>query len=491
MKSGDGSASGEKPGEKRGEKTREEIGGRNGKKNQELASVCDHARACRCCYNYLEYMRSAVPKENDIVAGRYRVERTLGVGGMAVVLAAHDQMLDNAVAIKLLSPDAPESSTVVERFVVEARAAANVRSPHVARVLDVGTLDTGAPFMVMERLDGCDLEELLALEHTLAIADAADYVLQALHGLANAHALGIVHRDLKPANLFLARLPDGTNVIKVLDFGVAKLTQTGAKGVGAVTMEGVTVGSPMYMSPEQIRSSKNVDERTDVWSVGAVLYELLTGRPPFAGDGVGEIFAAVLETTPTAICTLRPEVPAALDAAVMRCLDRDVEHRFADVGELARALEPFGSGRWASLVPSITQTLVRSGLTAAPPSSKQPARRAAEIADTSPVTSGVDTLDTPKKGRQWLWPLLATAAAAFAVVAMAAVRFTTADVRPVPRVTNAVPSASIRSAPVVLVSTAPVATASASAAPTATARSGSPRSPRAHSSRPAILDSPN
>lgn len=435
-------------------------------------------------------MRSAIPKENDVVAGRYRVERTLGVGGMAVVLAAHDQMLDKAVAIKLLSPDAPDSSTLVERFVVEARAAANVHSAHVARVLDVGTLATGAPFMVMERLDGCDLEELLALEHTLAIADAADYVLQALHGLANAHALGIVHRDLKPANLFLARLPDGTNAIKVLDFGVAKLTQTGNKGVGAVTMEGVTVGSPMYMSPEQIRSSKNVDERTDVWSVGAVLYELLTGRPPFGGDGVGEIFAAVLETTPTAICTLRPEVPAALDAAVMRCLDRDVEHRFADVGELARALEPFGSGRWASLVPSITQTLVRSGLTAAPPSSKR-VGRAAEVADTSPMTSGVDTLDTPKTRRQWLWPLLATAAAAFAVVAMAAVRFTTTDMRPVPRVTNAVTSASIRSAPVVLVSTAPVATASASAAPTATPRSGSSRSPRAHSSRPAILDSPN
>lgn len=434
-------------------------------------------------------MRPAVPKENDVVAGRYKVERTLGVGGMAVVVAAHDQLLDKAVAIKLLSPDAPDSSTVIERFVVEARSAANIHSPHVAKVLDVGTLPTGAPFMVMERLDGCDLEELLALEHTLAVADAADYVLQALHGLANAHALGIVHRDLKPANLYLARLPDGTNLIKVLDFGVAKLTQTGGKGVGAVTMEGVTVGSPMYMSPEQIRSSKDVDERTDVWSIGAVLYELLTGRAPFGGDGVGEIFAAVLETTPPSISALRPEVPAALDAAVMRCLDRDLEHRFADVGELGRALEPFGSGRWARLVPSITQTLARGGAKAARRASL-PARRALEAADTSLVSSGVETLDTPKKGRQWLWPLVATCAAALVVVAIAAVRVTTANTRPAPRVTNAVPSASVRSAPVMLVSTAPFATASASGDPTATVRFPPTRGPRAKSSRPAILDSP-
>ena len=337
------------------------------------------------------------PEVGSLIEGRYKVERTLGVGGMAIVLAAHDELLDKSVAVKLLSQkEGHHSTTVLERFMTEARAAARIHSPHVARVLDVGTFEGDASFMVLERLDGCDLEELVALEKRLDVKDAVDFTLQALHGVANAHAIGIVHRDIKPANLFLAHLPDGTNLIKILDFGVAKLTEgAGGKAVGAVTMEGVTVGSPMYMSPEQVRSSKNVDHRTDLWALGAVLYELLTGKPPFTGDGVGEIFAAVLERTPPSIRAVRPDVPEGLEAVVMRLLERDLDRRYADAAEAARALAPFGSGRWEPLVPSIAQTLARKGATSR---ALQPKGSSGDV---GAEARGAETLDAPSRRARW------------------------------------------------------------------------------------------
>jgi serine/threonine-protein kinase len=271
---------------------------------------------------------------------------------MAVVFAAHHTLLDKPIAVKILSPDLPRMPDVIERFLTEARAAARVDSPNVARVMDVGTLANGLPYMVMERLDGCDLEELLRLEKRLAIGDAVDYVLQALQGLAHAHTLGIVHRDLKPANLFLAHQSDGTAIVKILDFGIAKL-DTGSR----VTKAGQAVGSPTYMSPEHIRSSEHVDHRTDIWAMGVVLYELLTGEPPIEEDGVGETIAAVLNRRAQPVRTRRPEVPEKLDEAVLKCLAHDPNDRFPDVAALARAIAPFGTGACAMLPEAIEQTL--------------------------------------------------------------------------------------------------------------------------------------
>jgi len=293
-----------------------------------------------------------LPEVGQLVAEKYKIEGQLGQGGMAVVFAAHHMLLDRPVAMKVLSPELPRTPQLVERFLTEARAAARVDSIHVARVIDVGTLEDGLPYIVMERLEGCDLEELLAAYKQLPIGDAVDHVLQALQGLAHAHVLGVIHRDLKPANLFLAQQSDGTMLIKILDFGIAKLVDE-----ARFIARGQTVGSPMYMSPEQVRDAELVDPRTDIWSIGVVLYELLTGRTPFEADGVGKTFAAVLGGPPASARTLRPEIPAELDAALMRCLSQDPAERFADVAQLAAAIAPFGTGACAALVESIEQTL--------------------------------------------------------------------------------------------------------------------------------------
>ena len=294
----------------------------------------------------------SLPKVGDVIADKYRVDGLLGEGGMAVVFAAHHLLLDKPIAVKLLSPELPRLPQVIERFVTEARAAARVESPNVARVMDVGLLVNGLPYMVMERLDGCDLEELLRLEKRLAIGDAVDYVLQALQGLAHAHALGIVHRDLKPSNLFLAHQPDGTAIVKILDFGIAKVDK-----VTRATQQGQAVGSPTYMSPEHIRNDKLIDQRTDVWAMGVVLYEFLTGKPPIEEEGVGETLAAVLSRKPPPPSVIRPEIPPGLDAAIMRCLEHDVAERWPDVAHFARAIAPFGTGACGSLPDAIENTL--------------------------------------------------------------------------------------------------------------------------------------
>ncbi len=277
----------------------------------------------------------SLPKAGDLIAGKYRIQGTLGAGGAAYVLEAHHELLKKTVALKLLAPEASPSTFAAraERFLVEAQAAAKIESPHVARVLDVGTLDSGAPYIVMERLDGCNLEELLLLEEQLTVKDGVDYVVQALRGLAQAHALGVVHRDLKPANLFLAQQPDGSTVIKILDFGIALIDEPGDAG-------GNIVGSPTHMSPEQIRNDGPVDHRTDIWSMGVVLYELLTAKVPFGAstEGMGELFAAILDEPFVPPSQHRPEISKELDAVIAKALERDVERRYADASSFEQAL---------------------------------------------------------------------------------------------------------------------------------------------------------
>jgi predicted Ser/Thr protein kinase len=283
-------------------------------------------------------------REGDIIAGKFRVERVLGRGGMGVVVAAHHIQLDTRVAIKFLLPSGMADQGAAARFLREAQAAAKITSEHVARVLDVAVLPTGEPFIVMEFLEGRDLAQQLRDEGPLPVALAIDSVMQACEALAEAHAMGIVHRDLKPANLFCARRPNGQVVCKVLDFGISKLT-AGAAGGLAITATAALMGSPLYMSPEQMRSTKGADAQSDIWALGIVLFELLCGAPPFNGTTISEV-AVKVATEPTPPMRMqRPDVPPELEAVVLRCLEKDRARRVRTVVDLARELAPFGSLR--------------------------------------------------------------------------------------------------------------------------------------------------
>jgi serine/threonine protein kinase len=301
-------------------------------------------------------------RTGDLLVGKYRIEGILGRGGMAIVYAAQHELLAQPVALKVIQPSAGDASVVVPRFLSEARAVARLRSAHVVRVMDVGTLDDGAPFLVMERLVGQDLAHLLETRGRLPVVLVVDYILQALEAIAEAHVNGIVHRDLKPANLFVAE--DGpVTTIKVLDFGIFKATdafQSGGGGhQGDETATGAVLGTPAYMSPEQLRSSKKVDARADVWSVGVILYELLASTLPFDGDSIGALFKAILEHEPKSLQELRPDVPDGLALAVVGCLQKDRTLRFASVGVVASALLPFASPEGARSAARVIEVAAR------------------------------------------------------------------------------------------------------------------------------------
>ncbi len=281
--------------------------------------------------------------EGQILAGKYRVERVLGSGGMGFVVAAWHLELEQRVAVKFLHPLAMERADTAERFRREARSAAKIRSEHVARVIDVGIMEGGVPYMVMEYLEGHDISDEMQKYGMLPIDDSIDFVLQAIEALAEAHAAGIVHRDLKPANLFIATRADGTRIVKVLDFGISKSLLGGSVAEMSLTRTSTLIGSPLYMSPEQMRSAKDVDTRTDIWSLGVILYEMITGAPPYTGDSIPALCASLLSDTPPSMRSLRAEVPEELEEIVMHCLAKNRDDRFATVSELARALAPFGS----------------------------------------------------------------------------------------------------------------------------------------------------
>jgi serine/threonine-protein kinase len=299
-----------------------------------------------------------------VLAGKYRVERILGTGGMGVVVAAHHLQLDERVALKFLLPEALEQPILVSRFLQEARAAAKIKGEHVARVSDVGQLENGCPYIVMDYLEGLDLAAWLKQRGLLPIEQAVDFVLQACEAVADAHALGIVHRDLKPANLFCVRRSDGQFSIKVLDFGISKVTTPGAPGYG-MTRTTAVVGSPFYMAPEQMQLSKSVDARADIWALGVILFELVTGRPPFQSEALTDLAIKVYtEPTPSARA-LRPSMPAGLDQVIATCLAKDRAARFANISELAIALKDFGSKQAKVSVQRVLGTLREAGLSRA------------------------------------------------------------------------------------------------------------------------------
>ncbi len=275
-----------------------------------------------------------------VLARRYQVQDALGRGGMGTVYRAIDRATGAQVAIKVLDPRKDQHPTSLDqRFAREIGAVQQLASAHAVRLLDAGTLGGGRHFMVMEHLEGADLHHILDRVGRLPMQRAVRLIRQACAAIGEAHALGIVHRDIKPANLFVTQRPDGSDCLKVLDFGISKLPQATMDEL-ALTVTGAVLGSPVYMSPEQMACSRDVDGRTDIWALGIVLYQCLSGGFPYEADGVPQLCARVLTDEPVPLSS-RIAVPRALEAVVMRCLARDPDRRFARVQDLAAALLPF------------------------------------------------------------------------------------------------------------------------------------------------------
>ncbi|MEO8554553.1 MAG: serine/threonine-protein kinase, partial [Kofleriaceae bacterium] len=274
----------------------------------------------------------------EVIAEKYRVERVLGVGGMGMVVAATHVDLGQEVAIKLMLPQ--HDRNAVARFHHEAQAVARMRSEHVCKVFDVGA-HLGRPFMVLELLDGQDLAQLLARKRRLPVGDVVDCIVQTLDALAEAHAHGIVHRDLKPSNIFVTTARDGSAMVKLIDFGVSK-------SATSMTRTGMTIGTPAYMAPEQMSSARTVDARADLWAIGVIAYEAITGTNPFVADTIPAMVIRSMQYDP-------PAIPGAFGAVVMRCLAKLPEARFGSAVELADALAPYGSPATSQLARKIAR----------------------------------------------------------------------------------------------------------------------------------------
>ncbi|MCA9596267.1 MAG: serine/threonine protein kinase [Myxococcales bacterium] len=275
-----------------------------------------------------------------VLAGKYRVGERLATGGMGVVHAGSHLELGQTVAIKFVRADHAADGEVLRRFLDEARIAASLRGEHIAKVLDAGWMPSGIPYFVMEHLEGQDLSMILHEGGKLPIHEAVRHAMATCEALEEAHARGLIHRDVKPENLFLAEYPNGKRSLKLLDFGVS--ARFGAVATSRrMTQAGKSVGSPSYMSPEQMTTPDDTDQRTDIWSLGVVLYELLTGLRAFDGPTVPAICSAVLSQDPPPVRAVRSEVSPALERIVMKCLEKDREKRFASVTALAEALGPY------------------------------------------------------------------------------------------------------------------------------------------------------
>ena len=350
----------------------------------------------------------------QVIHGKYELLRLLGVGGVGYVVAARHIGFDDLVALKFLRPEFATHQEAVSRFTIEARASFRLRSEHVARMLDVDIHD-GVPFIAMELLEGTDLRNLLEARRVLEVAPAVDYLLQTCEALAAAHAIGVIHRDIKPENLFLLGNGDPTDHLKVLDFGISKVAVRGENRKTHQALTRMAVGTPPYMSPEQVRASSALDARSDLWSVGCVLYELLTGTAPFDRVSLMQACAAVLEDEPPAPAQLNSEVPAELSEVIMRCLRKDPNERFADVASLAEALSPFGSGRFASYAARCRAHLTGEGLgrrstptgyasvqrNTIPPGAPAPARSiTVRLESHAPLTRRVTHAAAPKEAGQ-------------------------------------------------------------------------------------------
>jgi serine/threonine-protein kinase len=293
------------------------------------------------------------PQAGEVLDGKYRIERLLGEGGMGAVAKATHLLRRAPVALKFMSPAVLSLSGAVERFVNEGVAASQIDSDHVVKVFDVGRLPSGAPYLVMEFLDGCDLAQLLERERSLlSVPRAVNFTLQILRALQTAHAAGIVHRDMKPSNCFIITKDGEADFVKLVDFGISKV-RTGDEAPAAhLTRTNSALGTPLYMSPEQARSPRDVDQRTDIYSTGAILYEMLTGRTPYTAESgeYTEILFKIFTTDVEPIRKFRPELPDGLAAAVHRALVRDLNQRFGSALEFAEAIAAYGDERSSQVI---------------------------------------------------------------------------------------------------------------------------------------------
>ena len=287
-------------------------------------------------------MSSPTVKPGDVLAGKYRVERVLGSGGMGYVVAARHLQLDQLVAMKFLKRGhgTLDETEATGRFLREAKAVVKLKDEHVARVFDVGTLDSGEPYIVMEYLDGSDLSAISKQRGTIPVNEAVEYIMQACEALAEAHSLGIVHRDVKLANLFVTHGAAGGALVKVLDFGISKVNPFG-EADQEMTRTSTMLGSPRFMSPEQMRDPRSVDPRSDLWSLGVCLYRLVGGKPPFEADTLGRLLTMVMHEHPDPLAAVRGDLPPGFSETVMHCLEKDPNARFSNIAELAYALVPF------------------------------------------------------------------------------------------------------------------------------------------------------
>ena len=368
-----------------------------------------------------------------VLAGKLRVERLIGQGAMGVVYEATDITLRRRVAVKLVHPDHLGDPEKRLRFGREAYAVARLESIHVTRVLEISELDDGTPYLVMELLDGSTLDEILARSGPAQVHVALDWILQALDAVGEAHAIGLVHRDLKPANLYLARHTDGMPIVKVIDFGLVKDMSAAAP---KLTATGSTMGSPAYMAPEQIDPGRTIDARTDVWSIGVTLFELVTGTLPFDGESIPAMLRRIFHDDPTPLRARRPDAPAELEEAVAKCLAKDPDARFRDGADLRRALSAIRAR--LPQVSDATKTVRLSDsspLALAPPAMVVPAR---------PRVGSVPTVSTREPGSSRRTAIIATLVSAIVVggvlvgvLAMMQGRRKAAMLRPAPPATSA------------------------------------------------------
>ncbi len=353
-------------------------------------------------------------RPGDTVGDKYVVEGILGTGGVGVVVSARHTKLGERVAIKFLQTSAMKSAENVARFDREARAAARIKSEHVARVMDFGALPNGAPYMVLEHLDGLDLGALIRSQGRVPYEAAVDYVVQVCEAVVEAHSLGIVHRDLKPANLFLAKRPDGSAIVKVLDFGISKLlARDGVAAELAMTQTSSVIGSPLYMSPEQMQSPKDANELSDIWSLGVILYELMSGSPPFEAATMPLLCAKICCGEPTPLGSRfkpgDPAPPVELEAAIMLCLQRDPDQRPGNVAELVSLIARYGSVDAQIACEKITRVATQAGMIV----SASPAEARANVVATRASLASIPPHDPPvrnseppqSEGRQqhWSW----------------------------------------------------------------------------------------
>ncbi len=392
-----------------------------------------------------------------VVAGRYRVTRLIGEGGMAVVYEGEHTEIGKRVAIKIVHALYSGDDEIIERFRREARSASAIESEHIIHVFDAGHDPAVGFYMVMELLQGEDLAKVLVREKHLDGVFAAGLVKQTARALEKAHAAGIIHRDLKPANIFLTKRDDGSSLVKVVDFGIAKVLRDvneRREGKGGITRRGMAIGTPQYMSPEQAQGLETIDQRSDVYSLGAVLWEAVTGRPLVEERPTYEqTILQILSTVPPRISEIVPDVPPALDALVARMLERDVDKRVRDMREVREELE--------AIYPEIRGSTLKLK-SIRPPPSGEVAFTSSASAPTSPAVS----LQAKRKKRSGTtrWLLAIGGATIVAVAAIVWVEWPT-------RVVAASASGAAASA-----------SAGASASPGALANAGAPASASASAS---------